>query len=429
MRLLWLSPLHGHSAIARFSELVLRALQKAGCDIAVGSTEVGPSPAPPRPFLDHWSVPANVIADLDDQFDAIIVNFGDHFPNHGLGLDALGRDRVIGIFHDADMVNFGNGMRAAGRSVDLLPPDGEGRAVTAAIAKRCSGAVAHASHYRDVIEACDGPLTAIPLAWTLPYGAAAVEHTDGGDDLRPDEPLRLVTFGNINPNKCADRVIEAIAKDDALRARVNYRLVGAIDADERERLTAMASTAGVRLTVLGPVDDDALHEELRRADMISCLREPVLEGASASAIEAMLHGRAVLVSDAGFYVDLPDECVAKVPAATEAAAIGAVLARLADDKEQRDAIGRRAQAHATEAFAPARYAQALLRLIDEMRISSAYAPTLDRMADALTALGIEPDEAATSIIIGTLEASGPVLRRTDPGQGASAVSNAWEASS
>lgn len=428
MKLLWLSPLHGDSAIARFSELVLRALQKTGCDIAVGSTEVGLSPAPPRPFLDHWSVPTDKVADLDDQFDAIIVNFGDHFPNHGRGLDALARNRVIGIFHDADMVNLGNGMRATGTSVDLLPPDGNGRAVTAAIAGRCLGAVAHARHYRETIATCDGPVAVVPLAWSLPYGAADDE-AGGSDEQAAREALRLVTFGNINANKCADRVIEAIAKDDALRRRIDYRLVGAIAADERERLTAMASRGGARLSVLGPVDDDTLHTELRRADMISCLREPVLEGASASAIEAMLHGRAVLVSDAGFYADLPDDCVAKVPAATEPAAIGAVLLRLAGNVDERQAIGRRAQAHAREGFGPARYADALLRLIDEMRISSAYAPTLDRMADALTSLGIGPDDAATSMAIGALEGAGPVLRRTDPGQGAATVSNASEATS
>ena len=74
-----------------------------------------------------------------------------------------------------------------------------------------------------------------------------------------------LTLGNINWNKCADRVIEAIGAGPELRDATEYKLVGSIEPEERSRLCGLADRLGVRLVVAGPVNDDELVVWVDRA--------------------------------------------------------------------------------------------------------------------------------------------------------------------
>lgn len=418
MNLLWLTPVHARSAIARFSALIVARLAEKGCDIRIASTEDGPMSTQRQPLFESGVSTAAALkkSDLDNRYDAVIVNFGDHYPNHAHSLAALGGPRVIGVFHDANMENFGNGARAVGFELEPAPGAGPiGQRVTATLAKACSGAVSHARFYEPNLQACDGPVATIPLAWALPeYAATSYQSADDGSiagSELDDSTFRIVTVGNINKNKCADRVIEALSASAILRDTAHYSLVGAIDDQERERLTDLALAGNVQLTIHGALDDAELHAKLRDASIVSCLREPVLEGASASAIEAMLHGAAVLVSDAGFYADLPDDCVAKVPKATEPGDIAKVLEEIHSNPRAREDLGQRARQYAECTFSPNIYADALLGLIDDVRFTSAYGPVIASVARKLAGLGLEPSSTATETVLRSLEAMAPVGRR------------------
>jgi glycosyltransferase involved in cell wall biosynthesis len=419
MKLLWLTPVHQGSAIARYSELVLPCLIEKGCEVVVAATETNFVPSRRRPFLDLEILSvADCLGDgFDQAFDAIVANFGDHYPNHALSLDVLRFSRLVGIFHDADMTNFSNGMRADGR--EALGTTGEwpdGREVTASIARLCAGAVAHSSFYRPVIARCDGPIDVIPLAWSLPSGVAEQRKLSLPGGGGGDKAFQVLTFGNINWNKCADRVIEAIGAGPELRDATEYKLVGSIEPEERSRLCGLAERLGVRLVVAGPVNEDELHRAVVEADVVSCLREPVLEGASASAIEAMLHGCAVLVSDAGFYAEIPDECVAKVSEATDVVSIRVALEKLFVDPGERSNMGRRGREYAETVFSPDSYADALLRLIADVRVTSAYDPLIERIAGQLTDLGLSPDDSSIDFVLRGLESMVPVARRASRGK-------------
>ncbi len=140
----------------------------------------------------------------------------------------------------------------------------------------------------------------------------------------------------------------------------DYRLVGAIEDRERDDLTALALEEGVSLTILGSVDDANARCRNRPTDIVSCLREPVLEGASASAIEAMMHGKAVMVSHAGFYLELPSDCVVRIPAETRPEDIRSGLEAIATNPQRREDLARRAKAFADEVFSPKAYGRDLL---------------------------------------------------------------------
>jgi glycosyltransferase involved in cell wall biosynthesis len=403
VKIYWLTPVHSRSAIAQFSEVVVRRLVEKGCQVTIASTESDVDLSQRRQFLNLPIEPFD--ASNVDNFDVIIANFGDHYPNHERSLDALPFARVIGIFHDADMSNFGNGLRAAGRVLD-------GKDVVSSIASACAGAVSHSDFYLPAMFSCDGPVETIPLAWSLPKGTVTRTFSPK-KHYPPRDKFRLITFGNINRNKCADRVIQAIADSTQLSNIIDYRLVGAIEPVEQKRLEALATKGQVNLSILGSVDDDRLHQELREADMISCLREPVLEGASASAIEAMLHGCAVLVSDAGFYADLPDDCVVKVPEKTLSIDIRKALENFVEKPALGIEMGKRARAFAEMAFSPNKYADMLLILVENVRVTSVYEPVLLSVTDHLFKLGIKPNSEPVEIVLRALEGMAPVDRRSN----------------
>ena len=79
------------------------------------------------------------------------------------------------------------------------------------------------------------------------------------------------------------------------------------------------------------LNEPILQDYLRDADVIASLRWPALEGASASAIEGMLAGKPVIVTDVGFYQTLADSCVLKVRSEHMVEDLAAHLVHLAQD--------------------------------------------------------------------------------------------------
>ena len=216
-------------------------------------------------------------------------------------------------------------------------------------------------------------------------------------------PVAL-TVGAMNPNKCVDRAIEAIAASPALRDGLDYRLVGPIAPEERARLKAIAAANGYRrLSIEGPADEAQLDAALADSDLIVCLRHPVLEGASGSLVEALLAGRPTVVADAGCYGDAPDDAVAKVPADVPLPALTAALERLVADEDGRRALGARARAYAEAHHSLDPYLAVLEPL---MRATARAAPVLrvTRHLGALMGdLGLQRDDAAVGRIAAALQ--------------------------
>jgi glycosyltransferase involved in cell wall biosynthesis len=110
------------------------------------------------------------------------------------------------------------------------------------------------------------------------------------------------------------------------------------------------------------VEESILARAFAEADVITCLRFPSLEAASASAIEAMLYGKPVIVSDVNFYKEIPDDCVLKIDPANEVNALQQALERLHGDVQLREGLGARGQAWARATFRADRYAEKLLSI-------------------------------------------------------------------
>lgn len=178
----------------------------------------------------------------------------------------------------------------------------------------------------------------------------------------PDESILLVTVGAANTNRRIDLLLHAIDDGDVLSERVHLWAVGPCTSEARGDLLGLARTLGLedRFAVTGRVTDPLLHEILARADIAAALRDPVLEGQSASVLTQLLSGIPVVVFDHAHYSELPDDVAVKVDPDDASTGVRGALRRLVEDEDERTRRGERARDYVLESRSGAAYASALL---------------------------------------------------------------------
>jgi glycosyltransferase involved in cell wall biosynthesis len=417
MKIAWVTPLAQRSAIGRVSAAVVRALCAQNHEVTIIRSEHHEDDGSATHLV---SVPTlwwrNVSpTHIALQNDVIVLNFGDHFGFHAGTLAFAGLVPCLGIFHDfylydlfylwlahtgldekihEDEVRSTYGenacelARMAWRGNAPVERIAETMPMTEWLGRRCGAALAHSHFYAQRLEnSCPGPVSVAPLCYEGRQIAPLPQ--------RQDSRLTITAVGVINPNRCIDAVIGSIASSAKLRTTYRLRLVGAITQSERDRLEELCRRVGfTELTIVGEVDDAVLTSELERADILSCLRNPVLEGASASAIEGMQAGRPIIVADAGFYSELPDDLVFKIPSSVDIPSLTDVLERLLDNEPLRRNTGAKAQKWALRRFTTDTYLPILEGLMLEFINAKPMLSVGKHIAHQLARLGIEPGDPA-----------------------------------
>ena len=415
MKIAWVTPFDQRSAIGRVSAAITGALSARAHEVLIirseherhNAVQSHPSPLPTVWWHD---VSPN---DVEQGYDVVILNFGDNYNFHAGTLAFAETIPCLGIFHDYYLYNFFNRCLAhMGLGEDIHEREvrltyGESALPLAAkawqnnapveqiaeimpmtewLGRRCGAALAHSQFYlHRLANSCPGPLAVAPLF----FAGRGIQPLS----KRKECGLTITTIGVINPNKCVDAVIKSIGSSPMLRTTCRLRLVGAITHSERMRLQAVCRSVGFdQLDILGEVDDATLVSELERADILSCLRNPVLEGASASAIEGMKSGRPIIVADAGFYADLPDDLVFKVPSSVEISRLTEVLERLASDADLRQNTAAKAQNWALRTFTTGAYVPVLEDLICQFIATKPLLQVGKRVGEQLAALDVEPED-------------------------------------
>lgn len=395
-RLVMFTPANTKSAIGRMAALVTRSLTAMGCCVTVVRTESAQ-------LLDsqthdfgspvvRWDDQANVRKHIDES-DACVYQIGDNYEYHQGGVHWLDTQPGLVCLHDFFLghlfqgwaqerlhqanavLNAWYGEEAPGRffghstSESFIEDTANNMPMTEWICSQAYAVITHSQFGADrVLQSCPGPVRVVPLAYDT--GNSQVESAARTSTPNTSNTLNLLTIGHINPNKRVESVIKAIGSSRPLREQIHYRLVGAIQPDVAKALDTLASQLGVKLTISGEVDDIELNNAIRDADVISCLRWPALEAASASAIEAMLHGKAVVVTDTGFYREIPDDCAIKISPESEADNLRKALEVLLTHRDLIDNKGASAMNWARETFTPSNYAEQLLEAINQMTVTT-----------------------------------------------------------
>ena len=218
-------------------------------------------------------------------------------------------------------------------------------------------ATAALTHSRPAFETVAARRALPVYALDLPYrpGPAA------GATRAPDGPLRLVQFGYIGPNRRLDQVLEALG-DIAPRLAFEFDIFGTLwdERHVRDKIAALGLGAHVRLN--GHVPETALDAALARAHLVFNLRHPTMGEASGSQLRIWNAAAAAVVSDAGWYADLPEETAFRLPAGAERAGLAPLLARIDADRTLCARVGAAGRARLETAHGPERYAEGLMAL-------------------------------------------------------------------
>lgn len=172
-----------------------------------------------------------------------------------------------------------------------------------------SGLVVHSRYAAERARAAGyrGRLRRIPHpAWPAPDLEPATDVT--GDPL-------IGCFGFLNMNKRIPELLQAFAS--LRRQRPGARLLLAGGAGERfdvtRRLERLGLAGGDGIVRLDYVPEERMWSLMAACDVLVNLRFPTMGETSGSAIRALSLGKALVVSDVGWFSELPDDAALKVP--------------------------------------------------------------------------------------------------------------------
>lgn len=165
----------------------------------------------------------------------------------------------------------------------------------------------------------------------------------------PADAIIFASLGQITPAKQIDQALRALARLRRSLPQARLLLVGEV-MKEGVDLKGLIRQLGLEDAVhcTGFVGDlQAFAEWTNAADVVVNLRYPTTGETSATALRAMAAGRPVIVSDHGWYAELPDEACCKVPVNDERA-LYAAMRRLATDVTLRRNLGQMALRYVRE---------------------------------------------------------------------------------
>ena len=291
-----------------------------------------------------------------------VYHIGNNPEAHGWILDALRRTPGLVVLHDfvlhhlvagvtigrrdghgyLDAMEREHGVvgRLLGHGVldKRLPPLWEARPeefpLAGEVLSLATGLVVHSHYVEDRARAAgyDGPIARVPHpAWPDPGVAAA---QIAGDPL-------IGAFGNVNQSKRVPQLLEAFARVRAEHPGARLLLVGATSPGfDLERRLQRLGLDGEGLVREGYVDEPRLWALMKACDVHVSLRSPTMGETSGTAIRALTLGKPLVVSDVGWFAELPAGVALRVaPGDEEVAELTAALQLLAERPDVRATMG------------------------------------------------------------------------------------------
>ncbi len=340
--------------------------------------------------------------------DVALYHVGNDPDAHGWIVDALRRRPGVVVLHDLVLHHLVAGLtvgRKDGRAYLLalerdagipgrllahgyldgrVPPlwetSPEEFPLTGEILGSATGVVVHSHYVEERVreDGFDGPVWRIPHpAWPTPTIGAA------GVDGRP----LFGCFGHLNASKRVPQLLDAFELVRHRHPQARLLLVGpASPGFDAARLVR----DGVER--IDYVDEARLWSLMAACDACISLRSPTMGETSGSVIRALSLGRPLVVSDVGWFSELPDDVALKVPVdENEVPDLAAALELLASSEPTQLAMSDAARDYATREHDLGRVAERYVAALEEAAGGHAVAgAVVDEVARAAAEVGLEP---------------------------------------
>ena len=253
---------------------------------------------------------------------------------------------------------------------------------------RDTGVIVHSRYVEDGVRAAGyrGPVWRIPHpAWPAPDVAPAA---------LGDGPV-IGCLGNINATKRIPQLLDAFALVRERHPGARLLLVGAVASrfDLADRIRRLGF--GDAVVHEDYVDERRLWSLVAACDVCVSLRSPTMGETSGVAVRALSVGKPLVVSDVGWFAELPTDVAFKVPVDEhEVPMLARALDALLGDRAVRETMSSRARAYAEAEHGLERVAELYVRAVEEAaggaRVRDA---VVAEVAGAAAAAGIAPGSA------------------------------------
>lgn len=370
MKIAWFTPFSKESAIGYYSKLATEAIKEDYEIIIWVSVRDGEN------LLDS---PMNIIRyDVNEnleeltKYDLIIYNFGNCYEYH---IDIYKVSQLyngILILHDVVMHNFFMGVWLLDENnqngyIDYLGERYGDAVKKMAISSFCGqivppfwetdkcaeypfiektiqnakGIIVHSKYHYNIINHYFGGIMAeIEFPFLHKRGIQSFNKN------RDTKRIKLLTYGQVNRNKCIDQVIKAIGTSEILINKIEYDIIGSLrNTNYVEDLRKLISYYGLeqQVNLLGYKNDNELDKYIENADVMINLRSPAFEGASWSLLEQMSKEKLIVVTDTGCYSEIPDDCIIKIKQGYEVEQIQKLLLNVDSNYDMVKSYGQNAK--------------------------------------------------------------------------------------
>jgi len=348
--------------------------------------------------------------------DVVLYHLGNDVEAHGWIVRLLERQRGVVVLHDFVLHHLMAGLtvgRGDGAAyLDLLeaeagiagrllghgvldgriPPLWESRPqdfpLVDSVLAQADGVIVHSSYVaRHVrMRGYKSPIWQIPHpAWEVPRRRPF--------PLPSRDRTVVGCFGNLNATKRLPQLLEAVARLRAEGCGVLLVLAGSVapGLDLAERAARLGLEEGKDLLLLGRVGEDRLWDLVLASDICVTLRQPTMGETSGMAIRALSAGKPLVVSENGWFAELPDGVAAKVPVDEwEVDMLTAILTELCTNRSLRESLGRSALEYASREHGLERVAGLYAAALEEAAGGSAVTDEVARrVAEGLQAVGLD----------------------------------------
>ena len=184
----------------------------------------------------------------------------------------------------------------------------------------------------------------------------------------PADAFIVLTCGHVTPEKRLDLVWQGFAAFHDRRRNALWLQIGEMPT-ERVGWEREMKRTGLQGSVrqMGYVDGlQSLYECIAASDVCINLRDPTAGETSASLLRSMAMGKPAIVSDVGWYSELPDDCCGKISHdGCEVEQISSILDRWYADDSARKRAGTRARAQISRNHNPDVVARDYVSFIQE----------------------------------------------------------------